>query len=402
MSDKILHVAPTHRQRPLMMQLALASGAIAQPTLSSSKRVGNDFWVKEGGKQARASMEKVVEGLRKYQLHPYERPLQMRSIVWSDGEARLCWFAPKLKARQRKPKASILLIPSMINGPEIFDMLPEERSLISWLTDQGIEVFLLEWGNLRNDPELASFDLALGKKLTRALDWLRTEQPDINLFGLGYCMGGLFLAAAEILRPHVFDGLIFVATPWNFKAGAKGNFAQALSSWAADGLRRVVHLDYMPAEWLQMIFAGVDPSLVARKFSAFADMKEGGLEEKLFVGVEDWVNGGSDLPSGIVQQAVRDWYLANMPHKGTWTVASHKIDPKKIKKPTLVIVPSKDKIVPPESAIPLAYKIPDADLLEPDCGHISMMVSSRAKSDVWEPMAGWIFDITTQTGQQKE
>lgn len=392
-TEKKFHPVPGHRQRPLVMQLALASGAMAQSSLSQSEDFGNDFWLKGAGRQAQASMGQVVEGLKKYQLHPYERKPLSRSVMWSDGQARFVWYAAQLKKNQKKAKAGIVIIPSLINSADILDILPEERSFIRWLTGQGLDVFLLEWNDLREDPELETLDGLLGMKLPRMLTRLKADYTDSPLFGLGYCMGGLFLAASEVLCPTVFKGLVFVATPWDFTASARGNFAESIIGWAKEGLSRVVHLDFMPAEWLQMIFAGVDPSIVARKFTAFADMKQDSLDARLFVAVEDWVNGGGDLPAGIVQQTVRDWYLANKPVHGKWLIGDIKIDAKKIEKPSLSIIPAKDKIVPPESAMALAVKIPDADILTPDCGHISMMVSSRAQEEVWEPMICWILDV---------
>lgn len=386
--NKFSTIQTGQRQRPLMMQLALASGALAQPSLLSGKNFTDEFWQRQDGKTARASMEKVVEGLKRYQLHPYMRKPQRESIIWSDGEARIIWFASQSKIKKKKP-LSIFIIPSMINGPEILDILPDDRSLVRWLAAQGFDVFLFEWGHMQDDPELSNLDLAVGVKLSRAVTWLKSE-IDTPLCGIGYCMGGLFLAASEILNPKIFDKLIFIATPWDFKAGAKGCFAEAITSWAPDGLRRVGHLDYLPNEWLQMIFAGVDPAQVARKFSALADMKEGSIDEIVFVAVEDWVNGGDNLPAGVVQQAVKNWYQDNRVVSGEWRVRSKKIDARKIQKPSLVIVPAKDKIVPPASAKRLAMQIPDADIFIPECGHISMMVGSRAEKEVWEPLKDWI------------
>jgi len=374
------------------MQLALASGALAQPSLSDGQNFTDDFWNNKKGQDALASMESVVAGLRKYQLHSYVRQPQRSSVIWRDGEARILWYAAQQKSKKvKKIKASIFIIPSMINGSEILDILPEDRSLLRWLSGQGFDVFVLEWGNLREDSELKTLDSAIGIKLRKAALWLKSE-IDTPLFGMGYCMGGLFLAATEILNPDIFKGLVFIATPWDFKAGAKGHFAEALSSWAPEGLKRVESLDYMPNEWLQMIFSGVEPSQIARKFSALATMPEGSLEEKLFVAVEDWLNGGGDLPSGIIRQAVKDWYLNNKVTAGLWSVNRKKIDARKIKKSSLVIIPSKDKIVPPQSARPLSQQIQDAYILTPDCGHISMMVAAQAKREVWQPMKDWIFN----------
>ena len=44
--------------------------------------------------------------------------------------------------------------------------------------------------------------------------------------------------------------------------------------------------------------------------------------------------------------------------------------------PTLVVVPSRDRIVPPRSAEPLAAAIPGATVLRPPFGHIGMMASA--------------------------
>ncbi len=385
-----------HRERPLLMQLALAAGASSQAALKERAAIGNDFWAKPEGRQVVASMEKVVEGLRRYQLHPYQRRPLTRSIVWSEGESRILWYAAKLTTKKNKPRGAIVLIPSMINGAEIMDILPNRLSLVRWLSGQGFDVFLFEWGQLRDDSELATLDDAIAGRLRRAMLWLReeTQSLDQKLFALGYCMGGLFLAGVNILEPDAVDASVFVATPWDFHAGRKGCFAEALAGWAPEGLARVAHLDYMPAEWLQMIFAGVDPSLMARKFSAFAEMDMNSAESELFVAVEDWVNGGCDLPSGVMQQTVRDWYLDNKTAKNKWKLGGVVINPKKINIPSLVIVPARDKIVSPASASDLAYKIPDAYILEPDCGHISMMVGSRARQEVWKPLKDWLIERT--------
>lgn len=382
-------VRSSERQRPLMMHLTLAAGAFAQQgDFQDEPFQGDEFWQQGRGRQVISSMEKVVEGLKQYQLHPYARAPQSRSIVWSDGEMRIVWYA----GGRKKIKGSVVIIPSMINGAEILDILPQERSLVHWLTRQGFDVFVIEWGNLRNDAELATLDLALGTKLVRGLEWLKKETEGAPLTGMGYCMGGLFLAAGAVLRPDIFDKLVFIAAPWDFASGAEGNLPQAVRGWARDGLSRVAHLDYMPMEWMQMIFAGVDPTLVARKFAAFADMDMGSAQARLFVAVEDWVNGGIDLPAGIVRQCVGDWYVDNKPVSGTWTIAGEVIDAAKIAAPSLVIVPQRDRIVPPESAEPLSTLVQDGYVLEVDCGHISMMVGSDAPSHVWEPMRDWMLE----------
>ncbi len=366
-----------------MMHLALAAGALADPQFQKNQSFDDHFWEKPEGRDVVASMEKVIEGIRAYQLHPYKRPDTARPVVFHDGEVRLFHYAAKGSA-----KARILVIPSMINGSEILDLLPG-RSLMEWLCGEGFDVYLVDWGDLTKDEDLKSIDAAIGTKIGKILDWLKSQSA-LPLVGIGYCMGGLLLAAADILHTGKFDALCFIATPWDFEKDTTGNFSEAVIDWAKDGLPQVMHLDYMPAHRLQMIFAGVDPSLIAKKFSAFAGMKQDSEEAKLFVAVEDWVNGGSDLPSSTVQHTVGGWYLQNKPVRGEWTVAGAVVDAGKIAKPSLVIVPGRDKIVPPDSARPLARQMVDATVMEPACGHISMMIGRGAESDVWAPMRDWI------------
>jgi pimeloyl-ACP methyl ester carboxylesterase len=55
--------------------------------------------------------------------------------------------------------------------------------------------------------------------------------------------------------------------------------------------------------------------------------------------------------------------------------------------PTLIVLPSRDRIVPPRSAEPLAAAIPGADVLRPAFGHIGMMASPQAPQAVWRPIA---------------
>ena len=58
--------------------------------------------------------------------------------------------------------------------------------------------------------------------------------------------------------------------------------------------------------------------------------------------------------------------------------------------PAYVVVPGKDRIVPPESALPLAKLLPYASLHEPMTGHIGMVASTKAPHQVWAPLMSWL------------
>ena len=66
------------------------------------------------------------------------------------------------------------------------------------------------------------------------------------------------------------------------------------------------------------------------------------------------------------------------------------VPPEDVAVPGLVVLPRRDRIVPPLSAAPLATAIPGASTLRPPFGHIGMMASAKAPEAVWRPIADWL------------
>jgi poly(3-hydroxyalkanoate) synthetase len=217
------------------------------------------------------------------------------------------------------------------------------------------------------------------------VDFMEHDQAT-PICGVGYCMGGILLAAADILYPTFFKALSFVATPWDFHASVDGNFAEQLVNWSQDGLPKIKAIDYVPADWLQMIFLGVDPAQIARKFSAFADMNPEDEVTKIFIEVEDWLNNGADIPSPLLIESVSKWYIDNEIVLGKWRVGRTIIDARKIKKPCHVTVPQKDRIVPPQSAMGICQQLSNVTILRADTGHISLMMGRQARDILWAPL----------------
>jgi poly(3-hydroxyalkanoate) synthetase len=76
--------------------------------------------------------------------------------------------------------------------------------------------------------------------------------------------------------------------------------------------------------------------------------------------------------------------------RGEWRVAGLPVDPAKLALPTFVSVPARDRIVPPESALPLAALIPGAVLHQPAAGHIGMAAGGTAETALWRPLLEWV------------
>jgi poly(3-hydroxyalkanoate) synthetase len=326
------------------------------------------------------SIERMLHGIRKYQAHEYSRDSAPLEVVWSEGTSTL-FFCPRVG--DAKDAGTILLIPSMINGSEILDLLPQ-RSFVRWMAGQGFDVYLLDWGKPAADDGLQTLDGGVVKRLLSAARVVQARQGGGPVDALGYCMGGTLLLGAAATEDTLFNRLILLSAPWDFHAGDPRMMAQVMTG-TPSALSLLEEKSFLPIDWIQNVFAHVNPRLAIDKFSAFLEMTPDSEEEKIFIAVEDWLNGGQDLSAGVARACILDWYAANKPAKGEWVdlgvLSGH---------PVLVVGAGKDILVPPESAYAVLQHIPGADKLGPSCGHISLMAGRKARETVWQPICDWL------------
>lgn len=327
-----------------------------------------------------------LNGVEAYRYHPYRRDLPPPPTLWSRGTTRL------LDYRADQPLAAqggvpVLAIPSLVNRAYILD-LTERRSLMRYLARRGLAPFLVDWD--APGPDEQSFTLTdyvldrLEPMLERVAE--RCGRPPVLL---GYCMGGLLALALAQRRPDRVAGLVLVATPFDFAAGQSENALLLRALEPALGAM-IDGAGGMPVDLLQALFAGLDPGLAARKFTAFAQARPGSARARAFVALEDWANDGVPLAAAVARECLFDWYGANAPARGEWRIDGRPVLPEEVKAPTLAIVPGRDRIVPPDSALPLAARIAGARVRVVAGGHVGLLTGPRAQSDVLGPLARWI------------
>ncbi len=96
------------------------------------------------------------------------------------------------------------------------------------------------------------------------------------------------------------------------------------------------------------------------------------------------------LAAPVARECLYGWYGRNDPVHGRWRIAGRPVDPGQVRQPTLCLLPERDRIVPPASAAALGAALPNAEVRRPSLGHIGMVVSGRARTDVWTPLADWL------------
>lgn len=331
-------------------------------------------------------LSRMLEGIQRYRAHSYQRTLEDPPLLWAEGTTRLIDFRP---LRAGPAQGAVMLVPSLVNRGYVLD-LTAERSLARWLAARGIDVMLIDWGTPGADERdftVTDYVARLGRAAGHAA--AACGRP---LGLLGYCMGGLLTLplAAGYLGPNPpIDRLILLATPWDFHA-ERPRQARLLGAMAGTLEPLMQAQGVLPIDALQALFATLDPFLAMKKFDAFARMDPESDRARSFVALEDWLNDGVPLAAPVARECMTRWYGENQPGNGTWRLSGFPVRPRDVAMPTLALVPSGDRIVPPGSALALAEAIPDCRLERPKAGHIGMIVGGRADQTVWEPIRAFL------------
>jgi polyhydroxyalkanoate synthase len=322
-----------------------------------------------------------LTGLETYRRHPFRRPDREPPVLWREGTTRLLDYGRDAAG------PVVLVVPSLINRYYILDILPE-RSFLRHLAGQGLRPVVVDWGapgSAERDFDLTGYVIGrLEPAFTAALG---IASAPIGV--IGYCMGGLLALALALRRQEQLACLSLLATPWDFhaeRAAQARNLAfiteYFASLCAAHGS--------VPVDIIQGLFFALDPFTAERKFTRFAALDPEGEEARAFVALEDWLNDGVPLTPRVARDCARSWYGNNEPGRRLWRVGGERVDPQLLHRPALIVVPRRDRIVPPRSAEPLAAALGAVTVRRPPLGHVGMMSAARAPSLLWTPITQWL------------
>jgi polyhydroxyalkanoate synthase subunit PhaC len=406
MTDRTDAPGPLNRRgpRPLLLHLTLAM------LRSNASRITSPLWnadwpnskltavlqaiqsaVRNGSHEAAFPAEILTETLRQdaaliggiaaYRRHPSRRTLPDPPTIWSEGGSRLLDYGHDTTA------LPVLFVPSLINRAYVLD-LAEGQSMLRYLANRSVRPLLLDWGWPGEvERSFTMTDYVAGRMERAITAAFQAAKAPVVL--AGYCMGGTLAVAAALRRPELIRGLALLAAPWDFHAG---NREQALQAARTLPLLEpaLAFSRTLPIDVLQSLFALLDPWAVAAKYRSFHRLPQDSDRARQFVALEDWLNDGVPLAAEVARACLSDWYGNNAPARGTWRIAGLPVDPGAITTPSFVAVPGQDRIVPPDSARPLARLIPGAVLHQPTAGHIGMVAGARAEASLWRPLLDWL------------
>lgn len=316
----------------------------------------------------------LLKGVQKYLKSDYYRTKTPSSVIWENGATTLLFYPASIPAQ-----TNLFLVPSLINGAEIFDLLPEQ-SFIRMMNGQGINIYMLEWGNL-GEVYNADFSLEQLKEqcfLPAVENAVKHAGLKLNI--LGYCLGGSLLCDFAASIPEQIASLTLLAAPVRFKTP---DAPWAPFSTRKNQLQKIIESRGMLSRrMMQDYFAHLDHQRTCQKYARFLEMREDDIAAKVFVCVEDWLESGGDIPAQLAKDILQRYFNDDALMMQS---AQHMM-----RMPVFVIASQRDRLVPYATAHPATGFSAASSEINPDCGHIGMMAGSSAQRSVWEPLCKFL------------
>jgi len=309
-----------------------------------------------------------------------------KEAVFRDDKITLYRYKPIAKPAGVSP---LLISYALVNRPYMMD-LQADRSLIRRLLEQGLDIYLIDWGYPDGADRFLDLDDYINGFLHNCLQHVLDEHDLEATNVLGVCQGGTFSLCYAAQHPERIKNLVTMVTPVDFKTPEN-----LLSKWAQDmDVETMVKSSgNMSGEMLNMAYVSLMPfRLMQQKYISLVDILKDPRQVENFMRMEKWIFDSPDQAGAAFCQFTQWFFQQNRLIKGTVELGGEKVDLKQIKMPVLNIYGRQDHLVPPSASIPLGNYVGSKDYtaFEMDVGHIGMYVSGKSQKQLPETIAKWL------------
>jgi len=311
-----------------------------------------------------------------------------KEAVFRDDKITLYRYKPIAKPAGVTP---LLISYALVNRPYMMD-LQQDRSLIRRLLEQGLDIYLIDWGYPNGADRFLDLDDYINGFLHNCLQHVLDEHKIDAANVLGVCQGGTFSLCYTALNPERVKNLVTMVTPVDFRTPEN-----LLSKWAQDmDVDAVVDSGgNVSGEMLNMAYVSLMPfRLMQQKYVSLVDILKDPRQVENFMRMEKWIFDSPDQAGDAFRQFTQWFFQENRLVKGTVELGGRKVDLKQVTQPVLNVYGRQDHLVPPSASIPMERYIGSKDYtaFEMDVGHIGMYVSGKSQKALPETIAQWLKD----------
>lgn len=332
---------------------------------------------------------KLAHGVRTLaEVPPPGTGVSAKEPVYQEDKLVLYHYTPRKEKRQRVP---LLIVYALVNRPYMAD-LQEDRSLIRGALDEGLDVYLIDWGYPDAADRYLGLDDYINGYLDRCVDVVRQRSGCDRINLLGICQGGTFSLCYTSLHQDKVNTLITTVTPVDFHTA---NDQLSLLARHIDIDAAVDAMGNIPGELLNWAFLSLKPyRLTGQKYLDMVDALADPDKAANFLRMEKWIFDSPAQAGEAYREFIKQFYQQNLLVKASVRIGKQIINLENITVPVLNIFARDDHLVPPDSSRALAGCISSKDYTELEFpgGHIGIYVSARAREMLPPAIARWLAD----------
>jgi poly[(R)-3-hydroxyalkanoate] polymerase subunit PhaC len=321
-------------------------------------------------------------------MTPKEPPVgpTPREEIYRKNKSRLWRYASK-----RTVKTPLLFVPNLgISRPYIFDLM-HNGSFIEYMTGQGFDFYLLDWGVFGPEDNSLTVEDAVTKILPRVAKKALESSGAAEMSVLGYCMGAPLSVCFLASQPEFpLKNYVNMAGPIDF--AQVGLFGTWLDPRFFDVDRYVDTLGTIPADMVKLGFKLLKPTMdLSTNLNLWWNLWNPEYVSG-FNALNKWANEYLPFPGEFFRHWVKDFYQQNKLIKGELTMGGRSVRLERISCPVLAVGAKEDNIAPPNCVKPLISVVssPDREYVELPGGHISLIAGRGASIHCWPKVASWL------------
>ncbi len=348
---------------------AQASKALLESMVTTQERLIRGF------ESLTSSLDTHVGATEKEEIHCIDR-------------IRLMHYKP---AKPRRLKTPVLVVYALVNRPYMMD-LQDDRSVIKKLLEQGLDIYLIDWGYPRKMDRWLTLEDYVEDYIDGMVDFLRQRHSVDAINLIGVCQGGTFSAIYTSIHQAKVKNLVTMVAPFDFDTedGLLNVWSKAL-----DPKKMVDVMGNIDGDFMNLGFLMLNPArLMVDKYMSFLERMDDPQFVENFIRMERWIFDSPDQPGAAWRQFMTDTYLENKLVKGEMMIGEHRVNLRDITCPVLNVFASRDHLVPPASSRPFADLVgsDDVETMEFPTGHIGMFTSRRSQTEYAPRIGQWLVE----------
>lgn len=318
-----------------------------------------------------------------------------KDVAYTNDRIKVYHYHPVVE-ESKILKTPLLIMPPLINGYEVADLQPD-RSLVRNLLNEGLDVYLHDWGYPRRVDRYLTVSDHVNGYIDDTVDFIRKKHGVDKIAILGICQGGTLSTVYSTLHQDKIGYLVLTVSPIDFEAyrGVSKPHEGLMFTLGSD-----VDVDKMvdaygnvPADVLNVSFLMASPFIL--NFGKYADVVDilgdrGALLN--FLRMEKWLFGGPNASGETYKEFVKEFLQGNKLVKGEIMIDGERVDLKDLKIPVLSIYAEKDHIVPPPCTTALGKHVGTKDYTEVmiKTGHIGIYTGGASQKILAPTVGKWL------------